>query len=251
MEVEKYLSRINYKSKVRLNEECLRELHRCHIFSIPFEGLDVQINRRIVLDIQSIYEKVVLNNRGGFCYELNYLFHTLISKLGFKSALLSSRIYDDDGRIGPEYDHMSLIVRLDCDWLLDVGYGDLFIEPLKIHEESNQEDEFKIYQIQPLEEHRFLLLESLKDEALFQKRYEFDERPKKIEDFQDQCYAKQYSPDSYFVKNRVCTMPFPAGRKTLFNDKFSKRVGERKVEEVVADEGTFRAVLEKEFGMKL
>lgn len=218
--------------------------------SIPFEGLDVQLNTKIELNLNKIYDKIVVNERGGICYELNYLFYWLLTEIGFKTQMVSSRIYDN-GTFGPPYDHMSLIVHLDDLWLVDVGYGDLFIEPLLIHPDKVQEDYFKNYKITPVDNGELMVTESLKTTTVFKKKYVFDLNPRAIHEFTDQCHYKQYSPDSFFVKNLICTLPTSQGRKTLFNNglkiKNNQEVNQRRIEHPT----DLISVLKEEFGIYL
>ncbi len=60
----------------------LAALHRAHLATVPFENLDIHLKRPIRLDEAAFFEKVVLQRRGGFCYELNGLFARLLRTLG-------------------------------------------------------------------------------------------------------------------------------------------------------------------------
>ena len=52
-----------------------------------------------------MFQKVITMQRGGFCYELNGLFHWLLQELGFKVGLASGRGYDRNRNdFGPEFD---------------------------------------------------------------------------------------------------------------------------------------------------
>ncbi len=223
---KEYLDRIGVeREKISIDEISLWELHEKHLLSIPFEDLDIHSNISIILNINSIFDKVVRGNRGGFCYELNYLFCNLLREIGFEAHFISSRIYSDKGILGPEFDHMSIVVTLKDKWLLDVGYGDLFIRPVKIENHSKSKDWFKSYRIDAIEKNKYLLSESLDGKA-FSKKYQFSTESKEIEDFEEQCQFKQKSKDSYFVKNLICTLPNPTGRKTVLNNQFIERKNE-------------------------
>jgi len=139
LNIDKYIERIGFNGDIEISEECFKELHKCHVMSIPFEAIDVELNRHIELTLGKIYNKVVVKNRGGYCYELNLLFQELLSKVGFESYLISASIFDSE-KFGPEYDHMAIIVKLDDYWLGDVGYGDLFIKPIQIISGIQQTD---------------------------------------------------------------------------------------------------------------
>ena len=160
--IQDYLNHIKYNGHLTSTISTLRRLHRCHVMSIPFEDLDIHLDRSILLDLKHIYDKVVLQKRGGYCYELNYLFNWLLREIGFRSNLISARIYDGD-QLGPEYDHMAIHIELDGSWLVDVGYGDLFIEPLRIRENVIQQDQFKDYRIIKKSDSNYELQESLRD----------------------------------------------------------------------------------------
>jgi N-hydroxyarylamine O-acetyltransferase len=94
---------------------------------------------------------------------------------------------------------MSILVTLGNKWILDFGYGDLLIIPIKIESECISKDWFKYYRIDAIEEDNFLLSES-KEGRNFTKRYQFCAEPRKIGDFEQQCQFNQESADSYFVK---------------------------------------------------
>jgi len=250
MNVEKYLGRIGYRNTPVTNLETLISLHKHHVLSIPFENLDVHQGKPITLEVDSLYKKVIFKNRGGFCYELNYLFYNLLHEIGFDGKIISSKIYDKDGKPGPAFDHMSIIVKLEEEWLLDVGYGDLFIEPIKIEDKRVKKDWFKFYRIDKLDEGKYLLSESKTGQA-YKKRYEFDSRPRQIEEFYKQCEYKQSSEASHFVQNRICTLPSIQGRVTLLNDKLIKRTDGLREENEVGTELMFRRVLKEKFNIEL
>lgn len=248
--IDRYLTRIKYAGNLAVDVHTLQQLHECHVLSIPFESLDIFWKRPIQLTIQTLFRKVVENRRGGFCYELNYLFYRLLIDLGFNAAMVSSRIIDRGGQLGPEFDHMSIVVKLEQLWLVDVGYGDLFLKPIEIKDGNIVRDKFRYYQICHLENEKYSLNES-KSGSDFQLRYEFTVKQRTIEDFYDQCYHKQYSKESFFVQNRVCTMPSASGRVTIINDRLIKRWGDMKEESKISTEIQFDQIIEQEFGIKL
>lgn len=68
---------------------------------------------------------MVLDQRGGLCYELNGLFYHLIKELGFKPYLMTGTVYVGNGVWAPENAHMFIIVPLDNkEYLVDVGFGE-------------------------------------------------------------------------------------------------------------------------------
>src|SRR5207248_7901536 len=110
----------------------LRHIHRAHLLAVPFENLDIPLKRKIVCEEESFLRKIVERRRGGFCYQMNGAFAALLRALGFQVTLLSARVDREDGSAGPEFDHLALKVDLEEPWLADVGFGDSFVEPLRL-----------------------------------------------------------------------------------------------------------------------
>ncbi len=217
--------------------------------SVPFEALDVHLKREIKLDISHIFNKVVCNNRGGYCYELNYLFHSLLSRLGFDSSMISARIFNND-TCGPEFDHMAVVVNLTKPWLVDVGYGDLFIEPIQIKPNLIQKDLFRNYRVELLSENKFVLSDSIKDKTEFIQKYIFELKAREIGDFLEQNIYKQSSPKSYFVNNFICTIPTQFGRKTILNQSFKLKEGDQINVKEIIDNDSLKQLLIDQFDIE-
>ena len=110
---------------------------------VPFENLDiVPLHTPIRLDEQALYDKIVRRRRGGFCYELNGMFAWLLRQVGYRVTYLNARVAGRDGRIGPDFDHLALLVQPPLGgghWLADVGFGDSFLVPLGLGSRSPQD----------------------------------------------------------------------------------------------------------------
>ena len=77
--------RIDYDNGlVYKNLTTLRELLHHHVFAIPFETLDIHNQIPILLQTDFLFQKVILDRRGGYCYELNFPFYQLLSLCGFQ-----------------------------------------------------------------------------------------------------------------------------------------------------------------------
>lgn len=244
MHFDKYLKRIQFYDSGKVDRATLDSVHRCHVHHVPFENLDIQSKKIFDLEIANIFHKVVDNNRGGFCYELNLLFNELLNSLGFRSSIIEARIFTDKGDLGPRYDHMSLLVELDKLYLADVGFGDLFLKPLEVRE-GEQSDGRNVFKIEQVDANSYLLMMSKEDRS-FEKKYVFDVRSVRPDDFNEICFEKQINPDSYFVKNLVCTQPTESGRITIFNNSMIERRGaERQVTKINDDEHLREILLQK------
>jgi len=245
----KYLERIGLRSIADVSDDALADLHKKHVFEIPFENLDVHFGQLFDLMIERIYQKVVCNGRGGFCYELNLLFNWLLNELGYSSRIVSCRIFNEQGERGPEYDHMAVYVDTGRKFLLDVGFGDLFVIPLEITNGA-QSDGRNFFRIDPWEGNDYVLSMSA-DGVVYAKRYTFNLDNIKATDFDVICLDKQTNPNSYFVKNVICTKPTTKGRVTIFNDKLIERNGDLKIETSIPGSDALRWCLKNNFGITI
>ena len=123
MDLEAYFDRLRYTGDRLPGIDTLRALHRAHLAAIPFENLDIQLGRPILLDLPSLEAKLVAGRRGGYCFEQNALFAAVLDELGFAVTRLAARV-----RVGATVvrarTHMVLGVRIEgTQWLADVGFG--------------------------------------------------------------------------------------------------------------------------------
>jgi N-hydroxyarylamine O-acetyltransferase len=77
MDVTSYLERIDYRGSLELSAEVLCGLHYAHLLAVPFENLDIHLGHPILLNEDQLFDKIVTQRRGGFCYELNESFTAL------------------------------------------------------------------------------------------------------------------------------------------------------------------------------
>jgi N-hydroxyarylamine O-acetyltransferase len=222
VDVKKYLARIKFDGIAKTDIDTLKRLHLQHLLSIPFENLDIHLNRKIILEPEAIYSKIVVNRRGGFCYEMNGLFYEIITAIGFNAIRISARVYNENNEPGKEFDHMAIIVNIDGeDWLADVGFGDSFLEPLKFKPDVEQKLFGKIYKIVKLDDENFKTVNS-EDGKAYKNMYMFSLIPRELSDYDEMCVYQQTSPDSHFVKNTVCTLARTNGRITLSGMKITE-----------------------------
>ena len=248
MNTSTYLERIAYRGPLRPSIEALRSLHRKHLLSVPFENLDIHLGRPITLSDDAFCDKIIKRGRGGFCYELNGSFAILLKSLGFKVSMLSARVARKDGGFTPEFDHMTLLVRLRERWLADVGFGDSFIEPKRVDSVAPQKDDGQFYRITSNADGRLL---SRWDEGgkSWKPQYLFRFRPRRLEEFIPRCRYQQTSPNSHFRKGPMCTRRTPEGMVTLTDKKIIVTRGSKRVERPVKTTKEFNELLKRQFSI--
>jgi N-hydroxyarylamine O-acetyltransferase len=263
VDVDTYLARIGAPRPTTPTAAALCDLQVAHLLRVPFENLDILAGTTISLDLEAIYEKVVVRRRGGFCYELNGLFAWLLEGLGYPVTRLSARTVDGfEDEIGPEYDHLVLRVDLEQSWLVDCGFGDTFRTPMRLMPDLDQVDPLgRAYRLE-LDGDDWCLRERLApdDEAFgaiearqpgrpWRTQFRFTLDPHELADFAAMC-RWQETESPYFTQHRIATVATPDGRRTLRDDRFIvHRAGSRT--ERTVDEDEVPAILRDEFGIDL
>ncbi|MBX2989705.1 MAG: arylamine N-acetyltransferase [Bacteroidetes bacterium] len=247
MDVDAYLRRINFSSSLKANSDTLRNLHRSHMMSVPFENLDIHTGTEILLDESRFFEKIVNRNRGGFCYELNGLFAGLLREIGFDVTLCSAQVFQEE-RPGPEYDHLTLIVHLDEPWLADVGFGDSFLEPLGMNSAVDQVHGGIAYRIS--DDGEAVTLWRRKPEGKDEPQYIFNKKPRLLSEFSGMCTYHQTSPLSHFTRKRICSLAMPDGRITLSDNRLILASNGKRTERELTD-FEYKVALNEHFGIDL
>lgn len=93
IEISKYLSIIKLNDCNNNSLDDLKKLQQSHMINIPFENLDVIAGRSINLDYENLFNKIVKNGRGGYCFELNILYSFLLKALGFSPKPVLGRVW--------------------------------------------------------------------------------------------------------------------------------------------------------------
>jgi len=241
--IEAYLARLGV-SDARLppTPDVLARLHLAHLSTVPFENLSIHAGESIQLDPAWLHDKIVGRRRGGFCYELNGLFAELLAGLGFRVDRLAARVVRDDGSLGIPFDHMCL--RVDGNWLADVGFGDSFIRPLRLDDRSDQSDGRRTFRIADDGPGACVLHDAGRP------AFRFELAPFALADFAPGCHYHETSPDSHFTRRRVVSRLTSDGRLTLRDDRLiTTDAIAGKTETPIADAAEWRRLAADLFGL--
>ena len=247
MDIDTYLERLGYTGPREPTAETLRQLHRAHVLTVPFENLDIHLGRPIELSVPSLYAKIVRCRRGGFCCELNGLFGWLLGQLGFEVVILSARVFGGD-QPGAEFDHLILLVELEEDLIADVGFGDSFLEPLWLHSDREEVQDGSSYRLRESGADRVL---ERRRHSEWEPKYILSLTPRQLPDFTAMCQYHQTSPESHFTWQAACSLATPNGRVTLAASCLITTTAESREERQVESEGEYRDVLKTRFGLEL
>lgn len=154
IDLDAYCARIGYAGPRTPTLETLRALHSLHPAAIPFEAIDVLLDRDIDLAPAAVDDKLLRRRRGGYCYEQNSLFKRALAAMGFAVEGLVARVAwmvpaDEPPR---PRTHMALRIALAGEaWLADVGFGGLVLTaPLRFAIDAAQPTPHETFRLTPL-----------------------------------------------------------------------------------------------------
>jgi N-hydroxyarylamine O-acetyltransferase len=253
MDIPAYLKRIRYSRPISPDVQTLHGLQRAHLEHIPFENLDIGLKRPIRLEEDALWEKIILRGRGGFCYELNGLFAWLLQGIGFDVTCLNARVYNRLGELGIDFDHLALLVRnpgQSARWLVDVGFGDTFTQPLCLDGPEIQEQGLRAYRIEALPEGYAVWQRNY--DGSWERHYFSDLRPHKFpEEYLPACHYHQTSPQSSFTRGSIISRATRDGRVSLEDGRLILTRNGKRTERALTSQDQYHKLLQQYFGIAL
>lgn len=252
LDLEAYFARIGYTGSRTPTLETLHAVTGHHAATIPFENLDVLLGRGISLDLSAIERKLVHDQRGGYCFEQNFLLLSVLNALGFHATPLSARVRWQRPRdFTPPRTHLFIRVELDGErWLTDVGVGGLSLT-------SAIRFETGVEQLTPHDTRRIV-----HEEGRFFHQVRFGQDWHDVCEFTgeempaiDRELANWYTsahPQSHFRNRLVAARAAPNGeRYTLLNHEFTRRRADGRADlQLLTSPDELLAVLQEYFGLR-
>lgn len=210
-----YLERIGFDGNAIPSAESLSALLRCHILSVPFENLDVQLGIPVTTAIQPAFDKIVRRGRGGWCYEQNGLFGWALTEIGFDVTRVAAAVRRDERDINALANHLCLLVRIPDDprtvYLADVGFGGSMIAPIPLRASEYRQAPFGI-SLHQLDDGYWRFNEVSATDAV---SYDFLAEPGDESAMSEKCTQLQTVPESSFVLNFVAQQRMPEAHISL------------------------------------
>jgi len=192
-----YFAKIEFDRLPDVSLKTLFALHRAHLRHITYENLDVQLGREVSLDLDKVFDKLVVRRRGGWCFEMNHLFAWALREIGFDVRMVCGAVNRAESGDAAAFNHMVLLVELDQTYVADVGFGNGFLEPLPLRAGEHVQGCSHF----ALERHGAWWRVHHDHGG---PSFDFLESRAELADFAAQCHRLQTSPDSGFVRASVC-----------------------------------------------
>ena len=223
-----------------LSKDDLDRIIFAHQSRIPFENLDVcDFHRPIKLGIPDLFEKIIVGNRGGYCFELNALLDALLQDAGVETMPCLGRSLKDRGYVyptpacaiplvdGAELESRGQVFRVE---LHDGGWWHVIYRGTAVKLAAARE---RGEDVAPTPV--FALLDA----------------PAALTDCVPLSYYCSTHPDSVFTQWRMVNRRTEDGNVSITKDQFVRVTPEGKETRTVESEEEFRALLEEHFGIVL
>ena len=238
VKVEKYFKRIGLEMPETIvpDGQLLKKLHFAHCTTVPYENLDIIRGIPLRLDDEGLYQKVVEEGKGGYCFELNGLFAWLLRELGYKVTEYASRYLRGESSIPMRRHRVLRVEATDGVYCADVGIGEVCPRyPLKLVEGLEQPQFDECYRFDKDEFLGWVLMDYYKGQ--WRQFYSFTEEPQLPQDYVAlSCYCEKH-PDSPFIHAEMFSLKTATGRITLDGNVYKEfKDGEVTVKELSEDE---------------
>jgi N-hydroxyarylamine O-acetyltransferase len=245
-----YLQRIGHEAPLDVSLDMLQRLQYLHTQAIPFENLSPFTGREVRLDLPSLFEKLVFQKRGGYCYEQNLLFQHVLETLGFRVTSLAARVrMNVPEDVLTARSHMLLLAHLDgADYVVDTGFGGMTpTAPLKLVPDLAQQTPHGRYRVLSAGE-TFTLQAEVKQ--AWKTLYTFDLYPHYLPDYEVANWYVSRHPASHFTSELVVARPAREGRHVLSGREYSYYGVEAEPEKrIVSSAAALIDLLERVFGI--
>lgn len=248
MNLPAYFARIGYKGPATPTLETLRALHALHPATIPFENVDVLLDRGVSLDPDAVWTKLITAKRGGYCYEQNGLLKRVLTAMGYEVEGLIARVRWQAPPGAPERprSHMALRVTLGGEpWLVDVGFGGCVLtQPLRLQTGVIQATPHGAFRLS--DENREYLLEA-ELEGRWAPLYVLSPHAQNDVDYEMANWWTSTHPTSRFRQHLSAARTTPKARFALLDNRLTVRHADGRIERHELRVGELREALQVVF----
>jgi N-hydroxyarylamine O-acetyltransferase len=218
-QLDEYCRRIGYYGPRSATLQTLAAVQLQHAQAIAFENLNPFLRWPVRLDVESLHQKLVRDQRGGYCFEHNLLLSHALTAMGFHVTGLAARVMWNapEGAITPR-GHMLLLVDIDdVAYVVDAGFGALTpTAPLRLEQDIVQSTPpFRLRR----KADGFVMEASVN--GAWKALYRFDLQEQFLADYEVTNWYLSNHPKSHFVTGLIAARPARDLRYALRDNVFS------------------------------
>ena len=211
--IQQYLQHIRFQGPIEPSIKLLGHLQTCHLHAIPYENLDVAMKRDISFSIPNLFQKLIVQRRGGNCFELNILFSWLLRELGFSVKNRYAQFWRNIDNDTPLVDvpmHQLLVVTFaGLSYITDVGVGALApCKPVPLLVGHKHREDNELYKIEQDDTYGWMLYEQTTHDWRL------------LYSFTDDASDARFVPRLSTQPNKIAMIRTARGRNTMLNNEF-------------------------------
>lgn len=226
--------------------------------ALPFENLGIISNKTSEITKENLINKILVNQEGGLCYQLNPLLYFFLVENGFHAVLIRGEVYNhtakDWSRLGRT--HVAILLQQEGQtYLVDTGFGgNLPLKPVPLHGgiTTSVNGDFRVKAMESDCGDYILEMKLKHKDTDWKIGYAFDtKRPvENIAELNEVQKTIVEHQDSPFNKTRLMTQLQSDGNvATLTDTSFTRWInGESK--KVPIDHVTFKKIAKEHFGIQ-
>lgn len=247
MIVSEYCQRIGLESLPTGTREGFAALQQAQRQAIPFENLDICLDREISVGSGAVFAKLVMARRGGYCFEQNMLLAAALTAMNIPSRPVLARVWLGATET-PPFTHLALLAEAEGEsWLMDAGFGGGFCPPLRMKDgEESASLDGSVHRLTKDDAFGWMLGQMIG--GAFVRQYSFNLAEVVPADIRLSNHWTSTHPASRFRQNLIVNRITADGRVSLMNSVFTQ-TGQNAQSVSIASPAHLAGVLEREFGL--
>ncbi len=228
--INKYLKRLNFDKPIR-NLQDITKLIQSHLATFTFSSGKVLLKNEISLELSDIYETIVRQKRGGYCFEHNKLFYEVLKVSGFDVEFFLARVVNNTKNEVPQTHRFTILNFKGEKYLIDIGIG--FHSPnipVKFGKEISKTHLNIGYKVQTYEDNTLGLVKIQNNKPY--RVTQFDMRSCYEADFEMGHFYSHKHPSAIFYNSLVVSLIKENEIRSLRNRNYFK-ISEHGVEEIL------------------
>jgi len=250
VDLDAYFARIGYDGPRTPELATLRAIHALHPAAIPFEAIDVLLDRGVDLSPGAVDAKLIHGGRGGYCFEQNSLFARVLTALGFQVEGLAARVRWNMAPEAPAQPRTHRVNRVEIDgvsWLADIGFGGCVLPaPLRMDTTDPQQTDHDRYRLVPTVGG---FTQEVEREQGWVPAYDLSLTPCVPNDYEMANWFTSTHPTSHFRANLLAALTRPEARYGLLQNRLTVRPRDGQPTRELLDAAGIERVLIEVFGL--
>lgn len=228
----------------------LNQLIQSFLQQYTFNNIDILLSHREILklDKDSLVDKLITRQRGGYCFENNQYFLNVLKDKGYDVHRYLGRVVYGGGNDVPRTHQISIVNLAGEKFVADVGFGP-YTPGISVPLNGNLVRAFNgnQYRIIKLDDHNFQL-ETLREKDFFS-LYQFDLATYVAADFKISNYYTNTHDDSKFTSSLTLSQLDKRGVKFISNLLFSTIYDGLRKDVSLKEMNDFKRVIRDEFSV--